>query len=534
MKTKLLYMGLAIVLGLSTVSCTNDFESTNTDPNYMNVGDLHNPYEMFEPMFYGMARSCWTYYSWFWNDELAQYTVFSGGTTREENRYKIGESNFTSVWNNYCNYGNNCQHMIDMAVKYDVPAAQAVGMTLKVLIMSNLTDIYGDIPYKEAFKARSEQAITKPTFESQKEVYQDMLADLDSANNIYAAYIKKNASSSDADFAPLDLMYNGDMAKWQKFNNTLRMRLLCRVSGRSEMNAGEQVQHMLDNPSQYPVFTSNSDNAVVNLTGDDPFQSYFHNMLKNDFTSSSYHAAEQVIKLMVYVDSVGIQSYFDPRLPIWFVEGSNGWAGAISGGTPAERSESNGDAAQLNYEVFVRDAAPINIMDYAEEQFILAEMSLKGEITGGEQAARQYYENGVRASMQKWAPWGAFSATPRAITDEDIDTYLASPLGSWDHYANKEQAIGEQKYLALFWTGMEAYHEIRRTGYPELTLGNGTDYNDYQYPQRFAYNNTTVANNADQVKAALARMGGDNTMKTPVWWSKQAITGKLLFTYSAH
>ena len=182
----------------------------------------------------------------------------------------------------------------------------------------------------------------------------------------------------------------------------------------------------------------------------------------------------------------------------------------------------------------MRDAAPINIMDYAEEQFILAEMSLKGEIAGGEQAARQYYENGVRASMQKWAPWGAFSATPRAITDEDIDTYLASPLGSWDHYANKEQAIGEQKYLALFWTGMEAYHEIRRTGYPELTLGNGTDYNDYQYPQRFAYNNTTVANNADQVKAALARMGGDNTMKTPVWWSKQAITGKLLFTYSAH
>lgn len=534
MKKTLLYMGLAAVLGLSTVSCTNDFENTNTDPNNMNVGDLHNPYEMFEPMFYGMTRSCWTYYSWFWNDELAQYTVFSGGTTREENRYKIGESNFTSVWNNYCNYGNNCQHMIDMAVKYDVPAAQAIGMTLKVLIMSNLTDMYGDIPYKEAFKARSEQAIVQPTFESQKEVYQDMLADLDSANNLYAAYIKKNTSSVDADFSTMDLMYAGDMAKWQKFNNTLRMRLLCRVSGRSEMNAGEQVQHMLDNPTQYPVFTSNSDNAVVNLTGNDPFQSYFHNMLKNDFTSGSYHAAEQVIKLMVYVDSVGIQSYFDPRLPIWFVEGSNGWAGAISGGTPAERSESNADAAQLNYEVFVRDAAPINIMDYAEEQFILAEMSLKGEIAGGEQAARQYYENGVRASMQKWAPWGAFSATPRYITDEDIDTYLASPLGSWDHYANKEQAIGEQKYLALFWTGMEAYHEIRRTGYPELTLGNGTDYNDYQYPQRFAYNNTTVANNADQVKAALARMGGDNTMKTPVWWSKQAITGKILFTYTAH
>jgi hypothetical protein len=74
---------------------------------------------------------------------------------------------------------------------------------------------------------------------------------------------------------------------------------------------------------------------------------------------------------------------------------------------------------------------------------------------------------------------------------------------------------------------MEAYHEYRRTGFPTLTIGKGTVYNDYILPTRFAYPNTTMSTNADNAAAALTRMGGANDMKTPVWWSKQAIgTGK--------
>ena len=81
--------------------------------------------------------------------------------------------------------------------------------------------------------------------------------------------------------------------------------------------------------------------------------------------------------------------------------------------------------------------------------------------------------------------------------------------------------------MALFWIGMEAYHEYRRTGYPVLTIGKGAIYNDYILPTRFAYPNTTMATNGENAKIALDRMGGENNMKTPVWWSKQAIaTGK--------
>lgn len=76
---------------------------------------------------------------------------------------------------------------------------------------------------------------------------------------------------------------------------------------------------------------------------------------------------------------------------------------------------------------------------------------------------------------------------------------------------------------------MESYTEVRRTGYPVLTIGKGTDYNDYEYPQRFGYSNVTVSNNRDNVQEAIDRLGGENNMRKPLWWSKQAITGKLLF-----
>lgn len=521
---------LALALMSVGTSCTHDFDETNKDPNNMVVGDLHDPWAMFEPLFYGEAKTYFTYYTWFWNDELAQYTVFSAGSTREEHRYKIGQSNWNSFWNNLTTYGNNAQHMIDLAQAYNQPEAQAVATTLKVLYMSNLTDMFGDIPYREAFQARK-SGNTTPVFEPQQQVYEEMLADLDSANSIYAQHTGVNQS-----LKSLDIMYGGDMNKWRKFNNSLMLRLLCRVSGRAEMNAGSRIQAMLDNQSHYPIIASNDDNATIEWTGVDPFRNYFaeNNYLESGFTSGAYHAAEELIKLTLYIDDKGVQAYTDPRLPIWCVQAADGWIGGISGCTPAERAAQSSAPCKLNYPVLVRPQMPTYIMDYAEVEFILSEMAQRGLISGGEEAARAYYEAGVTASISKWAPMGSFSDRPVTVGQPEIDAYLASSLGSWDASSNKLELIGNQKYLALFWTGMEAYHEIRRTGYPVLTIGNGTDYNDYQYPQRFAYPQTTVANNRDHVQEALDRMGGANDMKTPVWWSKQAITGQLLFTYQQH
>ena len=95
--------------------------------------------------------------------------------------------------------------------------------------------------------------------------------------------------------------------------------------------------------------------------------------------------------------------------------------------------------------------------------------------------------------------------------------------GIWQQ--TRLRSWANQKFLALFWVGMEAYHEYRRTGYPVLTIGEGTLYNDYILPTRLGYPNTTISTNSANANAALEEMGGENDMKTPVWWSKQAIAG---------
>lgn len=520
---KLILIVLCCFLTGMFYSCTENFEEINTNPNRTIVGMIQ-PTNMFEPILYNSANQ-WLDRTWYYNNEMIQFTAHTGGVTRREHLYFLEESrDWAGFWNHYSNYGKNIDHMNDLAVQYGDKSLEAIAITFKVLFFSNMTDMFGSIPYEEAFSGRKVGGTLTPKFDSQKEVYQFLFADLEKANDIYATNpIFLNPKT--------DGMYKGNMASWRKFNNSLYLRLLCRVSGRSEMNVGAKMAEIMANPGKYPIFTSNGDNATVRFTGVDPYISNFGTTTESGFTSSGRKLTRQLIGMTVYTDQNGNQSYVDPRLPIIgkknnivSVNPKNIWIGTKSGCTDQERSTVDQGTAWLNYKVFCRRDAPATYMDYAEIQFIFAEAALKGLISGGATAAKNYYEAGVRASMEKWSEQGAFSETPLSISASDISTYLVSPLGSWDQAANKNEFLGNQKFLALFWIGMEAYHEYRRTGYPVLTIGEGTIYNDFILPTRFGYPNATMSTNNANATAALSDMKGENDMKTPVWWSKQAIT----------
>lgn len=497
-------------------ACTSDFEEINTNPNQLTVGQIQ-AIGMFEPLLYDGANQ-WLQRTWFWNNELMQFTVFSGGTTREEHRYFISDGNFSNWWNFNADYANNALHMYELAEQEKNAALKAIALTWKVLYLSNQTDIFGDIPYSEAFQARSTGNI-KPKFDSQKEVYEQMFAELELANTLYAE--AKNLPEPGR-----DKMYDGDITQWRKFSNSLYLRLLMRVSGRSEMNAAATIRTIVTNPDQYPVFASNTDNATVRFTGESPYVNYFGSTTESNFTTAGRHLAEQTINMMVLTNSSN-ETLVDPRLPIIGKtnNSSNTWQGAVSGGTIEETKNSNTGASLLNFEVFCRDNATYTFMDYAEVQFILAEAALKGMISGGNTAAKAYYEAGITSNMLKWSELGAFSATPTSISDEQIAAFLQFQGVQFDinsSVSNLTELIANQKYVALFWIGFEAWHEYRRTGFPELTIGAGT-LNDHILPTRFAYPSVTIATNSDNANAALVNMGGPNDMKTPLWWSKQAI-----------
>lgn len=514
---KLKYITICMALVLFN-ACTTDFEEINTDPNRTTVGIIR-AYGMFEPILYNSANQ-WLERTWYYNDELIQFTAFTGGVTRREHQYFLEDSrDWYGFWNFYATYANNTQHMYDLAQENDNKSLEAIALTFKVLFYSNLTDMFGSVPYEEAFEGRLGGTLT-PKFNTQKEVYAFLFADLEEANDIYA-------TNPVFEKVTMDGMYAGNMAAWRKFNNSLYLRLLCRVSGRAEMNVGTKMTEILNNPDKYPVFTSNADNATVKFTGNDPYISNFGVTNESGFTSSGRKLTRQLIGMTVQTDAGGNQVYVDPRLPIIGKKNSlnpdGPWIGTKSGCTDIERNIVDAGTSWLNFKIFCRKNAPATYMDYAEVQFIYAEAALKGYIAGGEAVAKNYYEAGVRASMEKWSEQGAFSEIPTSIAPADVDTFLASPLGSWDLAADKAAFLGNQKFLALFWVGMEAYHEYRRTGYPVLTIGEGTVYNDGVLPTRFGYPNTTMSTNSANANEALGVMGGANTMKTPVWWSKQAI-----------
>lgn len=542
---KIKYSVLALVCGLTFVGCTQNFEETNTNPNKITVksGKL-SASAMFEKNLYD-GTNYLTYISWFWNDELVQHTACTGNTVRNEHRYNIGDANWASLWDHIAGYASNINEMNRLAKLQKDIAMQAVSKTMFVMFMQNLTDMFGDIPYREAFMA--EQGNLAPAFDSQEEVYKQMCADLEQANKLYASnpYVNSN-------YAALDNMYGFNMKKWQRFNNSLYIRVLGRLMGRNatvvdstnNMTVKEKLQQIIDNPAQYPVFTSNDDNATVRFTAVAPYYSEFDpaNYTESDFTYSSYHLSEQTIKMMVIKGlnadgSINMKAdvYVDPRLHIIGKqrESTPYWKGTVAGGLAENQGNDDRASSYLNTEVLRRNNADGFLMGFDELQFILAEAALKGVINGGDAAARTYYEAGITANMQKWSKF-AQAAVPvntpvdYIITDQAIADYLQSPLASWDINTNHEELILNQKYIATFWVGMEGWNDYRRTGYPELTIGQGTDPNDFVLPTRMGYPNTTTATNAAHVAEALKRMKANaNDMKTPLWWSKKAIEGGL-------
>src|SRR5690606_17834868 len=180
-----------------------------------------------------------------------------------------------------------------------------IALTFKALFFSNMTDMFGDIPYEEAFSARQPNGTITPKFNTQKQVYEFLFATLEEANDIYATNPVFQKPTMDG-------MYGGNMASWRKFNNSLYLRLLCRISGRTEMNAGAKMSEILNNPDKYPVFASNADNATVKFSGTAPYISNFGDTDESGFTSSGRKLTQQLIKMTVQTDGAGTQTYVDP------------------------------------------------------------------------------------------------------------------------------------------------------------------------------------------------------------------------------
>jgi len=235
-------------------SCTKNFEKTNADPNRLTAvapGTLLAPAQ-FDAMWLITRRAHRI------NNELMQYSVETGALN-DFSRYAFKENEFDAIWTTLYRCANDMNSMYKLAEDVKDVNNMAAALVMKAWMISNLTDMFGDIPYTDAFKGT--EGLYYPKFDTQQSIYISLLADLRTANDLFA---------ETKEFKATDLIYNNDVVKWKKFSNSLKLRLLMHVSNKAEMNVPTQIAEMVNNPTKYPLIASNDDEAMMRYTGVKP------------------------------------------------------------------------------------------------------------------------------------------------------------------------------------------------------------------------------------------------------------------------
>ena len=481
------YLFSALALFAIATSCTNDFEEVNSNPNQPEV---INP-ELLLPNIIRTPSNEIVSLGFSPGNIVAQYSAEIRNPSTD--RYQWGS--FSGLWNTMYSTLRNVNNLIEIADERQLPEYKGVALVMKSLMFSILTDAYGDIPYSEALRGKSDQ-IYEPSYDPQEQVYQGMLADLEEANTLL----------TDGRIAG-DILYNNDLTKWRKFANSLRLRLLTRQSNQVDPSAA--MQQIVGNPSQFPIFESNDDQAALD------YLQTFPNLFPIANTRSGSWLDRRLSK--TFADALnGIN---DPRLPVYArptVESAGTdepvWAGVRNGESDENLgSDIDSKVSALGEIYYIEQsiAVPADglIMSYAELQFILAEASEKGWIDGD---AAQYYENGIRASVEY------YSDVDENRNIEVADEYLMQEevaySGSRDERLRK---IGTQKWIALYFSDLQGWFEWRRTGIPELTPSFVNANND-QIPVRFQYPVEQQALNNDSYQAAVQSQGPDD-INTRMW-----------------
>jgi len=470
------YIVYLFTLALAAGGCTKNFDELRKNPN--NVEDA-TPGSFLAPILYNTIVTDITRAHRMGND-LVQYTVHKGDGI-EFHRYYFVPTEADYFWDREYNTLFNIRDMYNRAITYNDKNFQAVALTLKGWVGSKITDIFGDIPYSQALLGDS---LLLPKYDEQKDVYASILQGLDSAALLFG-------NSGTLAYGS-DILYAGDVVKWKKFCNSLRLRLYLRVSKRPEMNSAAKISEIVNDPGKYPIFTSVADEACLNFTGIDPFYNPFYNARDLDFNLSKAPST--------YVISL-LEERTDPRIATWYTKSNGDYVGVLSGyprsqngavfATPTSNLQANLDTTRKLG----------TILSYAEVQFILAEAKLKGWISTAT-TAQTYYENGIKASMDHWGvtmPSG----------------YLTQPTVLFD---NLLSTIMTQKYLAQWFVGLESWYEFRRTGLPALPV-NPQALNEGKMPVRLYYPTSTQLLNNASYKEVTNRIGGDNP-NIKCWWEK--------------
>jgi len=537
-KSQKIIPGLFLVISL-LASCTKDFEKLNENPNSpVNVPAL-NILTNAEVNLIGRQMGGWIQHTYLgpWSQQWCKVQYI------DEDRYMprdmSGEFNasFTSEL-------KNLTIVIDKATASGNESLAAAAKVLRAYSFMYITDIWGDIPYFEALQGFQDDGILTPKYDSQASIYADLLAQLEQANVAL--------SGTTVSFGNGDLLYGGDPVQWRKLANSLKLRLLNRAAGTpwsftynmaggttvttttgavAWASADATIGAILASPSQYPVFGSNDDNALLYYPGL-PYRNPIFNTL---YTRTDQGISETMVDWLL--------ARTDPRIHIYGQPTPN----SVDAGTPAYVGFQNGRGitsalfpavSLLGTAIAYTETAPLYVLCLDEIEFIKAEYYKR---VGNDAAAKTAYEAGIAASMERWGlddggsvspTWGKTSITTGSTSFAvNYATYLAGANVAWSGTdAHKFQLICEQRWAGMFGQGVQAYCEVRRTGFPERIFEyklDGAYYPNLGLPVRVQYalsedtyntDNVAAAKSAQSIETINEGMFSTNGTTSQMWW----------------
>lgn len=524
---------LATAALLLASGCTKSFEDINTNPTTYSQASFDPNYVLTQSQLVYTGSTDFAYETWRGNliycatmmQGLSSVISYWAG-----DKYLLNQAYAGAYWERA--YSDQVKAVTDLVAstegKSQYKNLHQIGRIMRALIMERITDLYGDAPYSQAGLGYYQGIIT-PVYDKQQDIYNDLIKEVTEASA---------ALDPNADVASGDVFYKGNVAQWQRFSNTLLLRLgmrLVKVDPAKAQAIATQVQGK--------TMTSNADNAYVlfDVSGGRATTSRNAQVLLGDGGQEYYYVKWS----KTFIDY--LKSNNDPRLseiavtqlyaadkdgkPVKAMNANYVTAAAAQKGMPNGRDlGTSGNAAfditkDPTYTSFpdysqpnpdmIKRTGPTFILTYAESELLLADAAQRfGLTTGG--GAASHYNAGVTAAMSYLSQYDA----SMSVAAGDIATYLAAH----PYVAGQGLEQINTQYWALTCTMLDFYEtwsNWRRTGFPALTPvvypNNATN---GQIPRRLPYPTGEITSNPTNYQAARDALQGGDFLTSRVYWDK--------------
>jgi len=507
--------------------CNKDFKEINTNP--LAIKTINDPGMLLT----NIERNTAVAGDWAAESTIIQQFVlpYNLGATLGYNFNDNAPSLSGAPWGIYTGVLRTTQSLLNY-VKKDSSRTNLYNMARiwKAYHYMWLVDHYGDVPYSEA-ELGQDEGVFYPKYDKGATIYEDLHREIKEATDALNP-AKDNNSKFDI-FVAANATTATEITLWKRLGYSLLLRLGMRYSKVDQAKAKTIVQEAYNGG----VMQSNADNIYVKNTTDAgaPDVNYTNGRMggvrgTNPYT---YHVAEPLVTTLKNLGDPRLKfmaAYYAPLqstapnvtnpdtisshqfgFPVGYQVGGN-WKSTSPGyRAPTGTGES---FSQLNYNVVANSTTPSLVITNAQTKLLLAEAAFRGWLPAGAKTAKEYYEEGIIASMDAYS---IFPNTAGALpTAAEKAAYLTRP-GVAYNATDALMLINTQYWIECFNNGYEGWSNWRRSGYPVLSPNLFNNNLNGGFIRRFIYPINEQTINPENYQAAVAALGGD-LLTTRVFW----------------